>query len=75
MVLKNVIFCFFSSDLQVNNCGLQLVIQTSSIADKSKPVILTFSVTVIVISAVILCSQICRLSDKNYLFSSNMLVF
>uniref|UniRef100_A0A8C3K1J0 Leucine rich repeat containing 49 n=1 Tax=Calidris pygmaea TaxID=425635 RepID=A0A8C3K1J0_9CHAR len=27
----------FSSNLQVNNCGLQLVIQTSSITDKSKP--------------------------------------
>uniref|UniRef100_A0A8C4PEF4 Leucine rich repeat containing 49 n=1 Tax=Dromaius novaehollandiae TaxID=8790 RepID=A0A8C4PEF4_DRONO len=34
--LKKIIFLLFFSILQVNNC-LQLVIQTSSIADKNKP--------------------------------------
>uniref|UniRef100_A0A8B9CEF0 Leucine rich repeat containing 49 n=1 Tax=Anser brachyrhynchus TaxID=132585 RepID=A0A8B9CEF0_9AVES len=36
MFLTNIPF-LSSSDLQVNNCGLQLVIQTSSIPDKNKP--------------------------------------
>lgn len=74
-IFESVIFHFFSFNLQVNNCGLQLVIQTSSITDKSKPVIVTFSLIVMSINVVAWHGQMGVLSESNCLFSSDSVTF